>query len=343
MDPGSTDKTRVSLAQNLKPPQSILPSNKMQGTATSIGALSWIKIAFITTFLSNVPWTIIFLVTQYFFGIRLYLIRKKEDCIRIQKNIGPCSHTIDGGKGYGYSLGLWYIASISVSTGDDHPEYSAWIITTPATYRRLTIEKEIEIFQVNNIYTMVPYIPPFKIMDRYGSNTNTYYRSRTLRLSIKPRPEQQSIIDSVKALLKKKRCAVILVHGPPGVGKTVLSLILANEIGGIYCNSFAPWEPGDGIAALYSDAEPSEASPLIIAFDEIDGPLQEIHRGLPSHKNLKTRVQNKQGWNQMFDEIQMGFYPNLVIVMTMNRSPDFINELDPSYIREHRVDVICSL
>ena len=80
--------------------------------------------------------------------------------------------------------------------------------------------------------------------------------------------------------------------------------------------------------------------PLIIAFDEIDGALEEIHRGIPSHKNLKIQVQNKQGWNQMLDEIQMGFYPHLVVIMTTNKSPDFIRRLDDSYIRQHRVDKI---
>ncbi|NCX93395.1 MAG: hypothetical protein EBX40_01810, partial [Gammaproteobacteria bacterium] len=117
----------------------------------------------------------------------------------------------------------------------------------------------------------------------------------------------------------------------------------ANELRGIYCNSLQPWSPGESIATLYSDAEPSESSPLIIAFDEIDESLERIHNGIESHKNLKICVQNKQGWNQMLDEVQMGFYPNLIIIMTTNKSPDFINNLDPSYIRNHRVDSIYCL
>ena len=135
-------------------------------------------------------------------------------------------------------------------------------------------------------------------------------------------------------------CGII---GLPNVGKTMVSLILANELHGTYCGNLAPWEPGDSLAALYTDSDPSPENPLIIAFDEIDGPLQQIHNGILPHKNLRIKVANKQGWNQMLDEIQMGFYPHLVIIFTTNKTPEFINNLDASYIREHRVDRIYEL
>ena len=45
----------------------------------------------------------------------------------------------------------------------------------------------------------------------------------------------------------------------------------------------------------------------------------------------------------MLDEIQRGLYPHLIIIMTTNKNPEFINNLDPSYLREGRVDIICEL
>jgi hypothetical protein len=271
------------------------------------------------------------------------LIRKKEDCIRIQKNIRICSHITDGDKPYGYSVGFWYIASISVSAHEFNPEHSVWIVGTPASYRRLTQEKDIEVRKTDMHFININEPSAFKVMERFGSNSGVYYRSRMLRLSIEPRLEQQNIINEIRHLVGKKKSAVVLLHGPPGIGKTMVSLILANEMNGIYCNNLRPWEAGDSIASLYTEAEPTDRSPLIVAFDEIDGALEEIHRGIPSHKNLKIQVQNKQGWNQMLDEIQMGFYPHLIIIMTTNKSPDFIKGLDDSYIREHRVDRIYAM
>jgi hypothetical protein len=50
-------------------------------------------------------------------------------------------------------------------------------------------------------------------------------------------------------------------------------------------------------------------------------------------------VPDKSGWNNMLDTIQRGMYPNLILIMTSNRGPEFINSLDPSYIRKGRVDL----
>ena len=315
---------------------------------------SLIGFGVITSFLQFIPWTFIFLFTR-FFNIHLYIIRKKEDCIRIQKNIGVCSHLSEEGRGHGYSIGFWYLAFLDIQGNDSRSENYVWIVCTKATYQKLTIEKEIKIQYMDNTYEDFKdlknssnssnslKIIPFKVIERHGSNSMLYYRKRDLLLYVKPRPQQQIIIDDIQSILKGKRSAVVLIHGQPGVGKTMLSLILANELHGTYCNNFEPWSPCESIASLYSDADPSPSSPLIIAFDEIDGALERIHKGIEPHKNFKILVQNKQGWNQMLDEVQMGFYPYLIIIMTTNKSPDFINNLDSSYIRKHRVDSIYCL
>lgn len=260
--------------------------------------------------------------------------------MKIQKNIGSSSHIIEGDKPYGYSMGFWYIASIT--TADEGSESSAWVVATPSSYRRLTKEREVEIRRIDTLHTSIEAIP-FKVMERFGSCNNTYYRSRMLRLSVQPRDDQSSIMQDIQRIVSRKMSAVVLIHGPPGSGKTMLSLILANQLNGIYCNNLRPWEPGESISSLYADSQPTESSPLIIAFDEIDGPLEDVHRGIPSHKNMRILVQNKQGWNQMLDEIQMGFYPHLILIMTTNRTPEFIRNLDDSYIREHRVDRIYAM
>ena len=41
----------------------------------------------------------------------------------------------------------------------------------------------------------------------------------------------------------------------------------------------------------------------------------------------------------MLDEIGRGLYPHIVLLLTSNRDPDFIRSLDPSFIREGRIDL----
>ena len=301
---------------------------------------TFMAFGFLTNFFSHIPWTVLFLFTKSF-GIHLYNIKKKEDCQLIQKNIGHCSHTTDGGKGFGYSIGYWYVASIANNGSEDFPEYSVWIVCSADTFKMLTKTKEVTL-KFTEKSTCVK-DGNFKIMERFGSATNSYYRNRNLTISVEPREGQRRIMNDIHADLKRKKTSVVLIHGKPNVGKTMVSLILASELNGIYSSSLAPWEPGDSLGALYGDADVSEQNPLIVAFDEIDGPLQEIHNGIPPHKNSRIKVGNKQGWNQMFDEIQMGFYPHLVVILTTNKSPDFFNNLDTSYISEHRVDHIYEL
>jgi SpoVK/Ycf46/Vps4 family AAA+-type ATPase len=289
---------------------------------------------FISNLISNIPWSLVFLFTPYF-GVHLYTIKKREECLTIQKNISGCSHTTDGGKGYGYSVGPWYIAYI----GESGDEPSVSMVSTKATYERLSKSRDIEVsFTVDCVKS-----GSIRVFERFGSYGNSYYRSRNLRIGVEPREPQRVILNSVKVLLDQKKSAVLLIHGPPNIGKTMISLLLANELKGTYCSSMAPWEPGDSLACLYSEAEPTENTPLIVAFDEIDGPLQRIHEGISDHKNLRTKVKDKQGWNQMLDEIQMGFYPHMVIILTTNKRPEFFNDMDPSYIRDHRVDKIYEL
>ena len=45
----------------------------------------------------------------------------------------------------------------------------------------------------------------------------------------------------------------------------------------------------------------------------------------------------------MFDEIQKGLYPNLIVIMTTNKNPEYFNKLDSSYLAPHRVDKIYEL
>ena len=292
---------------------------------------------------SNVPWTCIFLLLQ-FFGIRMYVVHDREICKRIQKRVNSrSSKTVDGNKGIGYSVGFWYLISISMeSSYDEADTYDVWMIATAASYEFLTKEREEAMkFDSDN---MPIEKTPLKVYDRQGSFMNPYFRCRDLKItSVSPRPDQQAIIDQIRKHHDLNEHTVVYLHGPPGSGKSLVGILLANEYKGSYCNTLKPWQPGDTLSGLYSEAEPTEDSPLVVVFDEFDGALIRIHSGIEPHKNLPTQIQDKAGWNQMLDEIQRGMYPHLIMLLTSNKGPEFIQSLDPSYIRKGRVDITVEL
>ncbi len=286
-----------------------------------------------------VPWVMIFLVTQLF-GVRLYVVKDKDIALRIQKRLTNSSHVADAGKGYGYSVGRWYFTSVTIERNEYGDKYDIWMIATAASFETLTSENGAALL-VDGQNPDVPVArKAMTVFDRVGSFTNVWFKRRNIILpEVEPRPEQTAVMDAICAHQEKRAHTVVFLHGPPGSGKSMIGIMLARRMGAAYCNTLKPWQPGDMLADLYAEAEPTAEKPLVLAFDEFDGALMAIHVGIPSHKAVPISVSDKAGWNKFLDEIDRGMFPHLVLVLTSNRDPAFIRALDPSYIREGRVDL----
>jgi hypothetical protein len=295
---------------------------------------------FFTTLLNYIPWSSIFLFTRYI-GINLYVLKRKEECQAIQKRLnGTCSHIMDDGKGYGYAIGRWYIASISITSAGLGDEYLIWIIATKSSFHSLTNEEVKLQTDYTPLTTKLP-DTQLTIVSRAGSLFHVYYKQRVISIELSPIGEQKTIIDSIVVEYTKKKHLVVLLHGDVGTGKSMIGFLVAKEVGGYYCNTAKFWEPGDTTNALFCDIEVTEAKPLIICFDEVDTTIHMIHKGIERHKSLSIQLQGKTQWNTFLDEIQMGLYPNIILILTTNKSPETIgNETDPSYLRNGRVDLI---
>jgi len=281
------------------------------------------------------PWTLIFLLLKYI-NINLYVLSDREVCMRIQKRITNYStHTSDNNKGYGYSIGKWYF--ISVSNQDEI--YSVWLIATESSYNTL-IKSNDE--PNKNPLTINPVMKDdLTVYERAGQLTNAWFRKRIIKIkSLIPKPNQDIIIKTIMEHQEKHSHTVVYLHGPSGSGKTVIGVLLANAYKGSYCNTLKPWRPGDTLSAICADVEPTLSEPLIIAFDEFDGALIKIHAGIEPHKSISIQVSDKCGWNQMLDEFAIGMYPNVILLMTSNKDPEFIRQMDPSYIRQGRIDLM---
>jgi hypothetical protein len=281
-----------------------------------------------------IPWTLIFLLLRYV-NIQLYILNDRDICTRIQKRISSySSHIADNNKGYGYSIGKWYFVSVS----KDEDNFSVWLIATSKSYNTLT--KDTEEIVTTSIFNTTTVKENLTIYERAGHLTGPWFRKRTIKItSVEPRPNQDVIIKRITEHQEKHGHTVVYLHGPSGSGKTMIGILLASFYKSSYCNTLKPWRPGDTISSICSEIEPKPTEPLILAFDEFDVPLVNIHAGIEPHKHMPIQVSDKTGWNQMLDEFAIGMYPNVILVLTSNKNPEFIRTIDPSYIREGRVDL----
>jgi len=294
------------------------------------------------------PWTLVFLLVRGM-GVRLYHLRNREDCRRLQKRVGnQCTHLMDGKMGCGYAVGRWYIVSMNVHRSEfGGDSYDIWLIATEKTYEdliRLPHENQMQFLSEDEKEMEKKHTKPTMIYERIGSFNNCFFQPRTVHLDkLRPLPHQIEILQQILQHQKKHRHTVVYLHGPPGAGKSVLSLLAARDLSGSYCNTLKPWQPGDNIGELHSEIEPSESNPLILVFDEFEGPLLRIHSGIPPHNKIPISIPDKTGWNRMLDEIQWGLFPHIILFLTSNKPPSFIQKLDESYIREGRVDLIFAM
>ena len=161
-----------------------------------------------------------------------------------------------------------------------------------------------------------------------------------------PREDQTCIIDEILRIYHEKKCGVFFIHGPQGCGKSMIQLLLAKKITKKdqepnLCNTFNPTHPGESFISLYEEVAPSKEAPLIVVLEEADIILNHVHAGdIPRHKSLPVLISNKTSWNQFFDLFDRGYYPWVILILTSNVKPEVIDNLDPSYIREGRINKI---
>ena len=209
------------------------------------------------------------------------------------------------------------------------------MIATSVSYKNLTEETKDEdktLFEQGWKPPQATHESKIEIYERYGKFGRTWFRKRSREAKDVPMGQQASIVDNVIEDYMKRRHTVAFIHGPPGTGKSMIGILVANKFSSSFCNSLKPWQPGDTLGCLLSEVEPTAQKPHIIVFDEIDSVLLKIHEGIPPHKTVPTVVSDKSGWSLMFYGIQRGFYPNIIVIITSNKGPEFINSLDPSYI-----------
>ena len=160
--------------------------------------------------------------------------------------------------------------------------------------------------------------------------------------NLEPLPSQQIIVDGMLNLFRKKGKVTAFIEGVPGSGKSFIGYLLAKEIGGSFCHSFNPTDPGNTFSQLINrirdyDSIDNDNIPIIIVLEEIDVLIDKIHnQKLVLNNTISTSVQDKSSWSTFLDD--MFLYQNIILILTTNKTKQDIDKIDPAYLRKGRVD-----
>jgi transitional endoplasmic reticulum ATPase len=167
-------------------------------------------------------------------------------------------------------------------------------------------------------------------LDHVGGLTEVVDQLREIALSFK----HPSVMERWGA----RRPQGILMHGPPGTGKTMLARALATEIGGTLREIRTPeilnkyiGESERNIKQIFQDARLA-VEPLVLFFDEFDSIIGYAGAGFDAAGHVFNSIAGifKQEMNTLVEE-----NPNVIVVATTN----FPGRVDLSLTRSGRFDV----
>ncbi len=179
---------------------------------------------------------------------------------------------------------------------------------------------------------------------RTGTYSYFYYNKRDLYINYDYNKHQKEISKKIVDYYQKNDKVCVYLYGKVGVGKTYLSYLLCKELNGSLCDTYDPTSPGDYFQDLYSYTQPCKDKPLIVLLDEVDIILTYIHDGnVYKHKNVPVQIHDKATWNNFLDKIGMVIYPNIILILSSNKSIHEIDKMDPCYLRKGRVNIVSEL
>ncbi|XWV26394.1 hypothetical protein QJ857_gp0678 [Tupanvirus soda lake] len=285
----------------------------------------------------SVVWTLPLLLGRLF-GLQLFKISASHNVVLALKKIPKRSTIMSEDDPIGWIWGWPYVGYVmEIAASGNYGGSSSlhvYIYTTTKFYDSLmSPNKNDDVCNKNPIN--------ITMWTRTGNFYHLQYSKRQLDVTnFEPMENQKKPIKKIASLYEKKKHNVVYLYGEPGSGKSTVPILLAKELRASLCIAFNPTEPGDTIDLVYNSACPSHDNPLILVFEEADIMITKIHNNhIERHKNVPTQVMDKTGFNTFLDWIDRGLYPYMILVMTSNRPVADIDYLDPSYLREGRVNL----
>jgi hypothetical protein len=227
----------------------------------------------------------------------------------------------------GFICGYYYIGSITKNAnGNNREVFDSKIICTQAQWDKMM--GKVKFNKFNSQY------------DQYIDGSGI--RNINCNL-ITPRPLQKKIISKIIGIYKDQGYASVFISGHPGVGKTKIAGILAQQMNAVIIKTSAD-QCVKYMNGFYNDVAPNHLKPLIILLDEIDDSIKKIINPPalsetqsmfePSPDNKLT----KRTWNQLFDNIDDGIFPNCIFILISNLTKDEIDKSDSSLLRRGRIN-----
>lgn len=289
------------------------------------------------SFLTCVPLLYAFpLILGHFFKIQGYKITDQTECNQLITKLNiKRSVFYENGKPFGLFYGKWYVGYIYSNETQHNQGHTMYLVIKRAKFEEITNDK------VANVEKKI-----IDIRERRGNPWWWEYSDRkydaTKFLKKEAREGQQEIIDDMLKTVsgKASRSGTFFLYGDPGTGKSLLTLLLAKQLGAYYCDTWKPTDPGDDLSKVYSTISPEDSKPLVLVLEECDKLIANVIEGkIKPHIYIPIPMMDKSDWNSMLDKVtDLGFYPNLILILTSNVALNTINELDPSMLRAGRID-----
>lgn len=305
--------------------------------------------------LAEICFNVFTILVWFLFGIRKYVVTDKFYVDGFLEMFQEKSSTIvDNTTGPSIIIDRKAIISVSYSLdrkADSRKYVSIWTTSNNYKFLKHKIESSIHTHSLVNDREDSSMYSFYMIF--YNSCEFMYNKRLIFNERHTPRNNQGDCVDRILSTYRSKNHATAFIHGTTCTGKTSVAYLVSQSFKNslVYVgNSSNPYSKFDEIyTAVYRES--INTDPIIIILDEIDICIRELHKNSISSKhednnNITTASSstlNKPSWNRWLDNISIGLYPKLIVIMTSNTLYNEICSLDPSYLRNGRVDVICEM
>ena len=239
----------------------------------------------------------------------------------INNRIKYCTYNSDQDEPLGFFVGWCFLGYVQEREKGSGPRI--YLLSTQSKYVALTSS----IRSGND--------PKMVIYNRNGTYERLYYsKIVTCRTRLTPTDQQQAIVDQILAMYREGiNVIVAYISGEPGTGKSTVPIIISQILDSPMCFSWDPRDPGDNLTNLITRVNAKPNHPLIVVMEEADVVINDVLKGVRSHKDIPVPIRNKSEWNTMLDNLGL-LHQELILIMTSNISPDQI--ADQSVLRDGR-------